>query len=122
MSNLWDQAVENLRHGDSELFESYTRVLMGRDTPESACPDQQMLAVINQRLEQMKSRQLNIKLAGTSIRIREQIDRIVKVVSVVRDSGNTGAALDPVHAGLAWAGVCVLLTVGSSEREQIIRV
>ncbi|KAJ6079217.1 hypothetical protein N7467_008970 [Penicillium canescens] len=117
MSNLWDQAFENLRHGHRKLPESYARVLRGIETPESACRDQQMLAIINQRLEQMKSRQWKIKLAGTNFRIREQIDRIVRVVSVIRDLGNSGAALDPVHAGLAWAGVCVLLSVIVNQSE-----
>jgi hypothetical protein len=39
-------------------------------------------------------------------------------VMTIRDFGSSVAALDPVHAGPAWAGVCVLLSVRSSNREK----
>ncbi|GIJ84919.1 hypothetical protein Asppvi_003770 [Aspergillus pseudoviridinutans] len=108
-SNLWDLAFERLRHDNHELVEAYEHMLKeGINMPEGASHNEKMRAVINQRFEEMKSKQWNVP--GTTIRIREQIDRIVKIVMKIRDVGAAVVALDPVHAAPAWAGVCVLLS------------
>lgn len=118
--NLWDQAFERLRHDNHELIEAYERILRdGINAREGASRNEEIQAVIDQRLEEIKSRQWNFQLKGTNIRIREQIDRIVNVVTTIRDLGNVLTAFDPVHAGPAWAGVCVLLSVSPSKRKQV---
>ncbi|GFF61346.1 hypothetical protein IFM51744_10656 [Aspergillus udagawae] len=116
-SNLWDQAFERLRHDRHKLVDAYERMLkVGINAPEGASHNQKLEEVINQRFEEIKSKQWNVP--GTTIRIREQIDRIVKIVMTIRDVGATVASLDPVHAAPAWAGVCVLLSVSFSDREK----
>ena len=59
----------------------------------------------------MNSHQWRINLGDKSIKIREQADRIIKVVLVVKDLISSAASLDPIHAGLPLAGVCMLLPV-----------
>ena len=50
--------------------------------------------------------------------VREQVDRIVKLVLVAKDFASAAASLDPIHAGLPWAGVCMLLPVSVSTSYQ----
>ena len=50
-----------------------------------------------------------------AVEVREQVDRIVKVVLVAKDFISSAASIDPIHAGLPWAGVCMLLPVRKSK-------
>lgn len=72
----------------------------------------QMSELITKKLATMDQRQWRIKLSDDkSIVVREQIDQIVKIVLLVKDFGSSLASMDPLHAGLPWAGVCMLLPV-----------
>ncbi|KAH0537439.1 hypothetical protein FGG08_005747 [Glutinoglossum americanum] len=57
----------------------------------------------------MNKEQWRFSVGGTSVEVREQVDRIVKIVLVAKDSISSVASLGPIHAGLPWAGVCTLL-------------
>jgi hypothetical protein len=47
-----------------------------------------------------------------SIVIREQINRILKMVKKYSGVAAMAASFDPAHAGVAWAGVSAILPVG----------
>lgn len=70
-----------------------------------------MSALVEKKLAIMNDKQWRIKVCGRSVVMREQVDKIVKIVLVAKDFISTAASLDPVHAGLPWAGVCILLPV-----------
>lgn len=70
-----------------------------------------MSALVDKKLEMMNDRQWRVKVCGRSVEVREQVDRIVKVVLVAKDFISSAASLDPIHAGLPWAGICMLLPV-----------
>ena len=61
----------------------------------------------------MASRQWSIKWKAKSLHVRDQVDRIVKAVQIAQNLGSAAAGLDPIHAGLPWARVCILLQVRS---------
>lgn len=42
---------------------------------------------------------------------RKAMDGILKAVTVFREMGSAVASLDPSHAGVAWAGVNVIMQV-----------
>jgi hypothetical protein len=109
---LWDQALEKVRLDNPGLVEEYEKMLTRESgITETASRNEQMQKIIKLRLRAMQSRQWEVKVGGIDIKVREQIDRIVGVISAIRDVGSSVAALDPVHAGIPWAGVCVLLSV-----------
>ena len=85
----------------------------GHDSPTP--PTQaKMSKLIESKLAAMQDRQWKISLGKKSIEIRAQVDRILKIIVVAKDLGSSLASMDPIHAGIPWAGICVILPVGSS--------
>ena len=93
------------------------------EVDQMTCPDDgdtskrenQMWALIEKKLAAMNEKQWRVKVCGRSVEVREQVDRIVKVVLVAKDFISPVASIDPVHAGLPFAGVCMLLPVSDIE-------
>jgi hypothetical protein len=81
------------------------------DDGDTSKREKQMSALVDKKLEVMNNRQWRIKVCGRSVEVREQVDRIVKIVLVAKDFISSAATIDPLHAGLPWAGVCLLLPV-----------
>lgn len=73
--------------------------------------EKQMSTLVEEKLAIMNDNRWRIEMCGRSVEIREQVDRVVKVILVAKDFITPFANLDPVHAGLPWAGVCMLLQV-----------
>jgi hypothetical protein len=113
-SDLWRDAYTKLREEKPSLVKDYEDILfknMGKAKPSAFGAEKSMSRIVTQKLEEMKSKEWELRWRGKSVKVREQVDRIVKVVKVFKDLGSTAAPLDPIHAGLPWAGVCVLLSV-----------
>lgn len=70
-----------------------------------------MSSIIETRLKEINDRKWGFEVGDTSVIIGEQVDKIVEAVTAVKDLGTSLATLDPVHAGIPWAGICVLLSV-----------
>jgi hypothetical protein len=81
------------------------------DDRDTSKREKQMSALVEKKLAIMNDKQWRIKVCGRSVEVREQVDKIVKIVLVAKDFISTAASLDPVHVGLPWAGVCILLPV-----------
>ena len=56
--------------------------------------------------------------AGKEVIIREQLNNIIKAVQVFKDLGGAIAGLDPLHAGLPWAGICFIMQVALGDFDQ----
>ena len=124
-TGLWNQAYNYLRSDKEALVKTYEAVLV-LDLEEASSSDpepltcmpteKQMSALITKKLAAMNSRQWRINLGRKSIEIRHEVDRILKIVTVAKDFGSSLASIDPVHARIPWARVCVLLPVIQCER------
>jgi len=77
--------------------------------------EERMKQVIQTKLERRDARQFVINLAGTSIKIREYGESIAKFVIWSEGVVSTAVSTQP-YAALAWAGVSILLPVGSHSR------
>ncbi|MCJ1229232.1 hypothetical protein MMC12_005897 [Toensbergia leucococca] len=75
--------------------------------------EKQMSNLVSKKLMVMNKEQWRFQIGNESVEIRQQVDRIVKVVLVAKDFISSVASLDPIHAGLPWTGVCLLLPVSS---------
>ena len=91
-------------------MEAYEREIS--NDGEEFLTEERMKRVIRTKLKHRETRQFIINLAGTSIKIREYGERIAKFVSWSGDFVSTAVNAQP-FAALAWAGVSILLPVGS---------
>jgi hypothetical protein len=53
-------------------------------------------------------------IGGCEIKVRDVANNVVKFLNKFRAVGDVAASFDPVHAGLPWAGVKMLLEVRPS--------
>ena len=60
---------------------------------------------------------------GRKIELRVLANNVVKFMDKFKDLGDLLSSLDPIHAGLPWAGIKILLEVcrGSSELTSLIQ-
>ena len=110
--DLWKEAFERLRSRDMKLVQRYEGV-MAKAIVDQADGDTQTIiqSVLRSQRANILRKQWRFHLGGKSIVVNTQIDRIIKIVKAFRDVGTIASNADPVHAGLPWAGVCMLLTV-----------
>ena len=73
--------------------------------------EKQMSVLVAKKLEIMNQEQWRFHVGNKTVEVRQQVNRIVKVVLVAKDFISSVASMDPIHAGLPWAGVCMLLPV-----------
>lgn len=58
------------------------------------------------------------QLAGKEIILHDKVNMICKSIQALKDMGSQIAGLDPLHAGLPWAGFCLLMQTALSESDQ----
>ena len=136
-SGLWAQAYQSLTDDDPRLVAALDHLLtQGTQLHDSRSPspqssngdaknpralpnmEEQMSALIQSRLKIMDDRKWQLRMGEHSVQIRQQIDRIIKIVTVAKDFISSAASMDPVHAGLPWAGICVLLPLLTNDSKQ----
>jgi N-terminal domain of NWD NACHT-NTPase len=117
--SLWDRAYETFAQKNPDLDRAFREIL----STESASPpgvlisknyadkEKQLSALVKAQVERMESREWKIKLGRKTIKIRKQVEGIIKILSAVKDFGTQAATLDPVHAGLPVAGLYLILSV-----------
>jgi hypothetical protein len=117
--SLWDQAYETFAQKSPDLDRAFREIL----STESASPpgvlisknyadkEKQLSALVKAQVDRMESREWKIKLGRKTIKIRKQVEGIIKILSAVKDFGTQAAALDPVHAGLPVSGLYLILSV-----------
>jgi N-terminal domain of NWD NACHT-NTPase len=109
-----------LRNEKGNIVEAFEELLISEPESESTASlddedtserEKRMSALVDKKLAAMNKEQWRFKVGDKSVEVREQVDRIVKVVLVAKDFISSVASIDPIHTGLPWAGVCMLLPV-----------
>ena len=72
----------------------------------------QMRALLEDKIEEDKQAMWKLQLGEHTVVVRDQIDKVVKVVAFAKDFIAQAVASEP-HATLAWAGICTLLPVST---------
>jgi hypothetical protein len=117
--SLWDRAYETFAQKNRDLDGAFREIL---STESASLPgvltsknyvdkEKQLSALVKVQVERMESREWKIKLGRKTIKIRKQVEGIIKILSAVKDFGTQAATLDPVHAGLPVAGLYLILSV-----------
>ena len=65
-------------------------------------------------------RRWKLHLAGKEIVLRDQLDKIVKAIQAFKNAVNVGVNVDPIHAGLPWAGILLVMELVSNDTDQYV--
>jgi hypothetical protein len=69
-----------------------------------------LTSLVDEKIQAIDIDKWTVKLGDRSFAVRDQVDRVVKVVIAVKDFVSAQVSAEP-HAAVAWAGVCILLPV-----------
>lgn len=64
-------------------------------------------------------KQWSMTIAGKEIVLRDKVNTVVDLISKFKDIGSIAVGADPIHAGLPWAGICLILQVVVADKEQM---
>ena len=110
-NDLWGLAYQQLIKEKESLVTAYSHILSDATISDTNDVQEQVQAILALKREQILEKQWKLQWGNKPIHVRTQIDRIVKLIGVFKDLGTLIAGLDPVHAGLPWAGICFLISV-----------
>jgi hypothetical protein len=65
------------------------------------------------------SKQWTFKIGSRTISTRDKAEKVVELLEKFKRVGDIVAGADPIHAGLPWAGVSLILQVAASEKQQM---
>jgi hypothetical protein len=117
LGTLWQCAYQNVADENHELVQKYEEIVRKKATEIDGHnllgKEEQMQAVIENCQRTIKSRRWVVRLSTKEICVRDQVQRIVKIVQ--QFSGVVGAltALDPVYASPVWTGISLILPVSN---------
>ena len=81
-----------------------------------------MIELVEAMLDSVQAQGLKLQIGADEIKVCEQVDQVVSVLTVVKDFAVTAAALDPLHAGLSVAGLCLILQVSYTKLWELTQV
>jgi hypothetical protein len=64
-------------------------------------------------------KQWSLTIGGKKIVLRDKVNTVVDLISKFKDVGTIAVGADPIHAGLPWAGICLILQVVVADKEQM---
>jgi hypothetical protein len=109
--DYWQLAVDKLQEEDSSLADQ----IMGMQQAAAAGGNRhfatQLLHAVQQGRKAIEDKRWKITTSSREVVLRDQFDRLVKVVTSIKDVASAAASLDPLHVGLPLAGFCVLMQV-----------
>jgi len=112
--NIWDGAYRKLRSERPDLIADYGGILVKHAEIKSDLPlAQKMSAVIVKELCTMTNRQWRFRIPWRHepVVVRDLVDKVGRVLTKFQTAGSVASNADPIHAGLPFAGICVLIPV-----------
>lgn len=121
--SYWAQALQKLTDKEREILRnsvqqpSETFLGLGAVTIPASFHThwpQRILELCKKRQADEQSRQWKFRLAGRDIRMGAMLDNIVRLLEKIKVVGDVAVNADPLHAGLPWAAMRLLLTVSET--------
>lgn len=105
-----------MRDKTPEVVEDYLRLHSGTGgaLDDVTCGEvDDVVAVVKKQREIMEKKRWRLAFWHHEIVLREKVDRVVQAFRLFEGLGSAVASVDPVHAGIPWAGVCALLQLAT---------
>lgn len=111
-ATLWNLAYDSFVRKSPKLDAAFKEILSQMPSSTNASSmEEEMSELVRREVDRMEAREWKITIRSKSIRIRTQMERILKILSFVKDLATQAAQLDPVYAGLPVAGLYLILSV-----------
>ena len=105
--NLLDNALKQLSHCDRETLQDH--ILPNSSDVNLAL--EQALAAAQEKQQHCLEKRWRVTFAGREFVLKEEADKVICWLNRVKQVGDIVVNVDPVHAGLPWAGIRLLLEV-----------
>ena len=117
--SYWQLAAEQLQKNEPKTYEALKELRGNKSCCSEVLPSE-MVNIIQKQKRTMEERQwaLPFRVRGREIKIRDQLDTVLKVLQMFKDFGSVLSNLDPVHVGIPWAGVNIILQGALNDSEQ----
>jgi WD40 repeat protein len=92
---------------------------MGSDQLDISASIQKAIDAAEEKKQLCTEKQWSMTIGGKKIVLRDKVNTVVDLISKFKDIGSIAVGADPVHAGLPWAGICLLLQVVVADKEQM---
>lgn len=105
--NLFEEALELLSDGDRSIIRKHTLPTAG----EIDLALVQAIAAAKVKQRRCIERRWTFTFAGRAVTLEDEADKVVHWLNRFKCVGDVVVNVDPVHAGLPWAGIRFLLEV-----------
>ena len=113
---LWGEAWARLAQEHSDITSKFDEIVARTSSSAATLtvsnhkPDF-LEDFIDKQLRSIKRKQWRLELGKLSVGVRGTIERVIDMITTTKDFATQAAALDPVHAGLPVAALCLIITV-----------
>ena len=105
--NLLDDALKQLSHRDRATLQDH--ILPNSSDVNLAL--EQALAAAQEKQRHCLEKRWRVTFAGREFILKEEADKVICWLNRVKQVGDVIVNVDPVHAGLPWVGIRLLLEV-----------
>ena len=108
--SYWEHAAKQLEDKEPSVFAALQDLRKESSRTSKGVPSE-ISEIIEHHRNTMKNKQwsLPFKVRGREVKIRAQLDNIWKALQTFNAVGSILASLDPIHAGIPWAGVSFIV-------------
>ena len=110
--DLWEQAFDLSELREPDLMRAYKLLLtpIRTNLTDPSLSPEVIEAIVKSKLEDREANQLVINLGKTSVKVREQGEKVIKFILWSKDIVSQALSAQP-YAALAWSGVSILFPV-----------
>lgn len=111
--DLWEEAKNALDKADRDLLEKATK-----DLSQEKNLQDDLQAVVRQKQRLAEEKAWKFEFGGRRIVLRDVVEKIVSWINVFKGLGDIASSADPIHAGIPWAVIKVVLQIATADIEQ----
>lgn len=104
--NILDDALKALSNQERETIREHTLISSDIDSALN-----QALAAAKEKQRGCYEKRWTFTFAGRAVTLKDEADKVVRWLNRFKAVGDVAVNVDPVHAGLPWAGIRLLLEV-----------
>lgn len=106
-NNILDNALKRLSDTERSTLRKYV-ALTSNDIDFAL---RQSLAAVEEKQRYCNEKRWIFTFAGRKVTLKEEADKVIRWLNRVKAVGDVAVNADPIHAGLPWAGIRLLLEV-----------